>query len=252
MIQGMYSRIVAFSLFVFIFGSHALANQAGCILPEKPKEYFDRSLFALPEVRASWDIKRFSDPVSHNSQSFRYLVHTIDSAVDNSLGGNPKPKYSVEETFRFITKNVSQNPCAFLSMSLINQDRTGTFGVVGFIFKVPQDNMIVASPRDIGSKNLSVNQDNFLFNRTAKEYAQQIPMTTPEQILLDTEKGSWNEMVVQGKVHDPIVIAGVVINYKNFQNGILMSYQTQMVEDIKRFAAKENLPIVIIGEPVNF
>ena len=239
-------------LLSFIFCSNALANQVGCILRENLNEYFDRSHFSTPEVRASWDTNRFTNPALHSPQNFRYLVHTIDAAITDSLGGNPKPIYSVEKTFDFITKNVAQNACATISTSLINQDKMGTFGVVGFIIKVPEDNIIIASSRDIGSKSLLINKDHLLFNRIANGYAQRVPMATPEQVLLATENGDWNEVIVQGKFRESITITGILINYKNFQQGNLLRYQIQMVEDLKRLAAKKNLPVVILGEPFPF
>lgn len=109
-----------------------------------------------------------SDPSSHNEESFRYLIHAFNPFVSSSMrlinaqhalakqqnGRN----WKVDPSHGDQTINLYEQPervleRVSLSMSLIDQDHTGTWGDGGIIIEVPEKNIVATSNTDMGSMN---------------------------------------------------------------------------------------------------
>jgi hypothetical protein len=78
-----------------------------------------------------------------------------------------------------------------LSMSLIDQEHTGTWGEGGIIVEAPEENIVITSPTDTGSHNSS---KEFL-----KRQAQNQSHLSGEQLLQSTSDGIYNEVVAFAK-----------------------------------------------------
>ena len=114
-------------------------------------------------------VKAFTDPKTHNSNQFRYWVHGIQTS--NATG------WSLSDVIKFITSGKSdQNPQ--FSFSIIDQRHSAAFGSVGFIIKVPEENIIATAPRDMGSnfsKGYKPNDpyfktDGTIFNKSKRRF----------------------------------------------------------------------------------
>ena len=219
------------------FGS----GQSGCVLPDQtgstnPVRYFDRGVVAGPEVRATWLPSEFTDPRNHNEKNFRYLVHTID------VYGNG---YSAQASYDYLMNSIAGNPCSALSVSAINQDMRGTFGDMGFILRVPAENVIFAKSTDMGTVNLTANTDPLQFNKYMNFYFKfGATLTPPGDVIHNTNRPPnytrYNEVLVQGKVESGISITGIVIVSKDtYRNPALLA-------GMKQLAAEKHLPVVYI------
>jgi len=119
---------------------------------------------------SSWDSSRFTNPKDisqtmggrgHESkQPFQFIVHT--APISHLIEG--KGIFSARPEEALASFDVA-------STSLVNQDKTYTYGSVGVILKVPGQNILAASPDDLMSEtNIGlVDRTERLVNVTDKE-----------------------------------------------------------------------------------
>lgn len=134
-----------------------------------------------------------TDPSKHDPTNFRYLVHALNPgakmsamriAVDfsdhiNSSHGNQSINmYKQPER---VAERVS------LSMSLIDQDHTATWGDGGLIISAPEENIVLTSRTDAGTHN---NDKNFLLGQGARH-----GVMSADQLLATTSPRQYNEVV---------------------------------------------------------
>jgi hypothetical protein len=187
-----------------------------------------------------------TDPKEHNPKNFRYLVHAFNSfatasqplvAISAELSG----AYKVDKTEGDQSINLFDEPERLaervsLSMSLIDQDHTGTWGEGGIIVEAPEENIVITSPTDVGSHNSS---KEFL-----ERQAQKQPRLTGEQLLKFTSHGIYNEVVAFAKSETgkPLRLKGFFI--KVDKNG--QPTDPVIAQKMRQHAARLNLPLVEI------
>lgn len=233
----------------------ASADQIGCPLPKdttglKPVNYevkpFDPDAVASPQVRASWAPEKFSDPGKHDRNNFRYIVHMVDLMGQH---------FSAESSYQYISQEIANNPCATISVSVIDQNKNATFGSVGFILRVPAENVLLAKGMDFGTFNLGQNHDPRYFNYAVNLFAQSAgQLSAPEKILEQTNDKAdlykYNEVLVQGNVRDGIAIIGIIIDPSNADvmrleaTSFDKEEHDRLVTGMTEIAHKNNLPVV--------
>ena len=187
-----------------------------------------------------------TDPKEHNPKNFRYLVHAFNSfatasqplvAISAELSG----AYKVDKTEGDQSINLFDEPERLaervsLSMSLIDQDHTGTWGEGGIIVEAPEENIVITSPTDVGSHNSS---KEFL-----ERQAQKQPRLAGEQLLKFTSHGIYNEVVAFAKSETgkPLRLKGFFI--KVDKNG--QPTDPVIAQKMRQHAARLNLPLVEI------
>ncbi len=134
-----------------------------------------------------------TDPSQHDPTNFRYLVHALNPyvkisamriAVDfsdhiNSSHGNQSINmYKQPER---VAERVS------LSMSLIDQGHTATWGDGGLIISAPEENIVLTSRTDAGTHN---NDKNSLLEQGARH-----GVMSADQLLATTSPRQYNEVV---------------------------------------------------------
>lgn len=136
-----------------------------------------------------------TDPTQHDSTSFRYLVHSLNpyaalnilymlssvgASVDPSHGDGDQSINMYEQPER-VAERIS------LSMSLIDQDHTATWGHGGLIISAPEENIVLTSRTDADAHN---NDKNFLLEQSARH-----GVMSAEQLLATTSPRQYNEVV---------------------------------------------------------
>lgn len=134
-----------------------------------------------------------TDPSQHDPTNFRYLVHalnpsaalniltvlsTVGASVDSSHGNQSINMYKQPER---VAERVS------LSMSLIDQDHTATWGGGGLIISAPEENIVLTSRTDAGTHN---NDKNSLLEQGARH-----GVMSADQLLATTSPRQYNEVV---------------------------------------------------------
>ena len=189
-----------------------------------------------------------TDPNNHNPDQYRYLVHGINllskmskliatqSAIeagltyDESWGDQTISMYDRPEE---LGNRVS------VSMSLIDQDHTGTWGDAGLIIEAPECNVVLTSSTDMGAVN--DNRD-FLLGQ-----ARQHPVMSGDVLLKNSSSDSYNEVVAVGTNPDsqqPLRLAGFF--YKVTPYGEV--HDRALVARMQAHATHLGLPIVSIVE----
>jgi len=187
-----------------------------------------------------------TDPEKHNPKNFRYLVHAFNPfatasqplvAISAELSG----AYKVDKTEGDQSINLFDEPERLgervsLSMSLIDQDHTGTWGEGGIIVEAPEENIVITSPTDTGSHNSS---KDFL-----RKQAQGQPRLSGEELLQSTTPGIYNEVVAFAKSESgkPLRLKGFFI--KVDKNG--QPLDSFVAQKMRQHAARLNLPLVEI------
>lgn len=229
-------------LFLWI-GYECSASDVGCV-PTKEElagvqqfPLFDRDTNVSLERRFSWAPLALSDPMRHDSSSYRYLIHTI-----NNFG----IRYTATSSFHFIGNTVANNPCATISTSLVNQQKRAMFGTMGFILRVPSENILFTSPQDIGSPNLYTNIDPVKFHTELRRFqsrSKHLQFLTPDEVLTDSDENRWNEVLVQAKVHEAVQIVGIFISNSNITYGGVEK-SAALIKELRELAAQHNLPVI--------
>lgn len=136
-----------------------------------------------------------TDPTQHDPTSFRYLVHSLNpyAALNilymlSSVGASTDPSHgdgdqsiNMYEQPERVAERIS------LSMSLIDQDHTATWGHGGLIISAPEENIVLASRTDADAHN---NDKNFLLEQSVRH-----GVMSAEQLLATTSPRQYNEVV---------------------------------------------------------
>jgi hypothetical protein len=187
-----------------------------------------------------------TDPKKHDPKNFRYLVHAFNPfatatqpllAISAELSG----AYQVDKTEGDQSINLFEQPERIgervsLSMSLIDQDHTRTWGEGGIIVEAPEENIVITSPTDTGSHGSS---KEFLERK-----AQDQPRLTGEQLLKFTSPEIYNEVVAVAKSK-----RGKTLRLKGFFIKVDRNGQPTdlfIAQKMRQHAARLNLPLVEI------
>jgi len=136
-----------------------------------------------------------TDPTQHDPTSFRYLVHSLNpyAALNilymlSSVGASADPSHgdggqsiNMYEQPERVAERIS------LSMSLIDQDHTATWGHGGLIISAPEENIVLTSRTDADAHN---NDKNFLLEQSVRH-----GVMSAEQLLATTSPRQYNEVV---------------------------------------------------------
>lgn len=187
-----------------------------------------------------------TEPLQHNPENYRYLVHAINPfsqmnaltitlydardgiTYDKAWGDQKISMYDRPER---LAERVS------LSMSLIDQDHTGTWGAAGLIVEAPKHNVVLTSSSDTGAHN---NNLDFLM-RQADKYGVQ----DGDTLLSLSYPGSYNEVVaVANRDGHPVQLKGFF--YKATQSG--EPYNKQLAKRMQMHGSRLGLPVIAITE----
>jgi len=146
-----------------------------------------------------WENYQFSDPETADPNNFVFIVHTMSSFLDNK-------QTSTEFLARIDNGKI-------LACSVIGKNEeqdinvTLTYCPVGVILKVPAQNIIHTSVKDLGWEENARIQKDYTENNIRRI------TLTPDDLLRGTSSGVHNEVVVQSKSRDAeIEIIGVFLN----------------------------------------
>ena len=137
-----------------------------------------------------------TDPDQHNPDNFRYLVHAFNPfSPFNAIYTSKKTGASNDEVRRQsidlqirpeeIDERVS------VSMSLIENGRTATYGSGGIIVQAPESSIVLTSPTDAGAINSNEGR--------LVAQGQSRGLLSPDQLLERGSPRTYNEVVALGR-----------------------------------------------------
>jgi hypothetical protein len=141
-----------------------------------------------------------TDPVKHNPDDFRYLVHAFNPfARGNALILNnlvTQDEGTVTDGAGDQSIDVFKEPERIdervsLSMSLIDQNHTATWGDVGIIVAAPESSVVLTSPTDAGVLNS--------YRDRLITQGQSRGILSPDEILKRSSPSIHNEIVALGQ-----------------------------------------------------
>lgn len=174
-----------------------------------------------------------TDPITHNPNSFRYLVHAINPSspmfaaqfdltskldgitYDESWGNQ---KISMLDQPERVAERVS------LSMSLIDQGNTSTWGNAGLIIGAPEENIVLTSEKDAGTNNSHLNYlrvqgdvhgimsaDDLLFRTSPNTYNEVVAIADQDGSKLEL-RGFFLKTTSKGELLDPNLANIMIMN----------------------------------------
>ncbi len=214
---------------------------------QKPPMNFEDVIPTSPEKEPEIKIwGEVSDPKEHDPKKFRYLVHAFNplatatqrlAAISSEISG----AYKVDKSQGDQSINLFDQPDRLgervsLSMSLIDQEHTETWGEGGIIVEAPESNIIITSSADTGSHSSS---KEFL-----RKQAQDQSRLSGNQLLLFTSDKIYNEVVAFAKSE-----TGETVRLKGFfikvdKNG--QPIDSVIAQKMRQHAARLNLPLIEI------
>ena len=137
-----------------------------------------------------------TDPDQHNPDNFRYLVHAFNPfSLFNAIYTSKKTGASNDEVrrqsidLRIRPEEIDER--VSVSMSLIENGRTATYGSGGIIVQAPESSIVLTSPTDAGAINSNkgylVAQD------------QSKGLLSPDQLFERSSSRTYNEVVALGR-----------------------------------------------------
>lgn len=201
--------------------------------PEKGGKTFDRDKFSSLQIRLTWDESHFTAPNRHNPKNFTYIIHTVDHELQRSL----------EETMNYILNRTAASPCSTISTSVINQEKQGAFGEIGFILSVPSENILAAKSGDLYSKVLGDNRDPQVFHSSMIELVNRVgQLISLDQLIEESQARVYNEVLVQGRVRKPLSIIGIIAMHPQMGFSNESRYR-----EAPLLAKKLNIPFIILN-----
>ena len=192
-----------------------------------------------------------TDPATHDPTQFRYLVHAVNPFA--KMSALTTLKYDKEDgriadsTWGDQSINMYDEPERIaervsLSMSLIDQDHTGTWGNCGLIVGAPEGNILVTGTTDIGSHNSNLD----ILRRQSDNNGHVMDGDT---LLRLSSPTIYNEVVaIANQNGEQIQLEGFF--YKTTSSGEILD--EAIVEHMKAHAERLGLPIVAIPIPSQF
>ena len=137
-----------------------------------------------------------TDPVKHNPDDFRYLVHAFNPfSLFNAIYISKKTGASNDEVrrqsidLRIRPEEIDER--VSVSMSLIDQDHTATWGGAGIIVAAPESSVVLTSPTDAGVLNSY--RDRLITQRQSRG------LLSPDQLLECSSPHTYNEVIALGR-----------------------------------------------------
>ena len=137
-----------------------------------------------------------TDSSQHNPDNFRYLVHAFNPYVrGNALILNNLVTQDEDEagdqSIDVFKEPGRLDERVSLSMSLIDQNHTATWGDVGIIVAAPESSVVLTSPTDAGVPNS--HRDRLIAQ------GRSIGILSPDEMLERSSPGRYNEIVALGQ-----------------------------------------------------
>ena len=181
-----------------------------------------------------------TDPCRHNPDDFRYLVHAFNPharlgtlfiqlvtqdevAATDEVGDQSINVFKEPER---VDERVS------LSMSLIDQDHTATWGGAGIIMAAPESSVVLTSPTDAGAPNS--HRDRLITQGRSRG------ILSPDEILERSSPIMHNEIVALGQ--SGLKAVGFFYKVNSRKNPI----DAGLAESIHRLGCEMKLPVVEI------
>lgn len=182
-----------------------------------------------------------TDPTQHDPTSFRYLVHALNpyavlNVLSSSVGASADPSHG-DQSINMYEQPERVAERVSLSMSLIDQDHTATWGRVGLIISAPEENIVLTSRTDAGAHNH--NKDSLL------EQGARNGVMSADQLLASTSPQQHNEVVALAD-HDGSKLETIGFFYKVNSKG--ESVDPVIVRQMQMHAKRLGLPIVEIPQ----
>lgn len=189
-----------------------------------------------------------SNPEEHDPKKFRYLVHAFNLlstisqpliAISAKLSGAykvDKREDDQQQAINLFDQPERLDERVSLSMSLIDQEHTETWGEGGIIVEAPQENIVITAATDFGSHNSS---KDFL-----RRDGQDQLRLSGEQLLQSTFDGIYNEVVAFAKSE-----SGETVRLKGFFIKVDKRGQpidSVIAEKMEQHARRLNLPLIEI------
>lgn len=137
-----------------------------------------------------------TDPSQHNPDNFRYLVHAFNPfSLVNAIYISKKTGASNDEVrrqsidLRIRPEDIDER--VSVSMSLIENGRTATYGSGGIIVQAPESSVVLTSPTDAGVLNS--------YRDRLITQGQSRGLLSPDQLLERGSPHTYNEVVALGR-----------------------------------------------------
>ena len=137
-----------------------------------------------------------TDPSQHNPDNFRYLVHAFNPfSLLNAIYTSEKTGASDDEArrqsinLRIRPEDIDER--VSVSMSLIENGRTATYGSGGIIVQAPESSIVLTSPTDAGAINSNKGR--------LVTQGQSRGLLSPDQLFERGSLRTYNEVVALGR-----------------------------------------------------
>lgn len=137
-----------------------------------------------------------TDPSQHNPDDFRYLVHAFNPfSLFNAIYTSKKTGASNDEVrrqsidLRIRPEEIDER--VSVSMSLIENGHTATYGSSGIIVQAPESSIVLTSPTDAGAININKGR--------LVAQGQSRGLLSPDQLLERGLPRTYNEVVALGR-----------------------------------------------------
>lgn len=187
-----------------------------------------------------------TDPAIHDPGQFRYLVHAINphaqlnalimSAYD-ARDGVVHDKAWGDQTISMYDQPERLAERVSLSMSLIDQDHTETWGDAGLIVEAPEHNVVLTSETDAGALNGNLD---FLINQ-----ADRHGVVSGDTLLQRTSPSSYNEVVaIANRDGSQVTLRGFF--FKATSSG--EPHNVTLARRMQMHASRLGLPVVAVRQ----
>ena len=181
-------------------------------------------------------------PRNHSSARFSYLVHALSDEpvrLMQLIAITAAKGCQEGQNIDLLTQPEKLAEKKVISCSLIDQDKSSTFSDVGLILNCPPENIVGMSSSDAGTNFAAPDQ---------VVSSRQPVLKTPQELLQETSKGAYNEVVITGKSNTGTVsIIGCFVKTANGR-----PRKPEKSSRIRELACRLSVPVVEIDETVSF
>lgn len=211
-----------------------------------------------------------TDPSQHDPTNFRYLVHALNPYVkisamriavdfsDHINSSHGDQSINMYEQPERVAERVS------LSMSLIDQDHTATWGDGGLIISAPEENIVLTSRTDAGTHNNDKNSlleqgarhgimsaDQLLANTSPRQYNEVVALADNDGSKLETI-GFFYKVTSKGEPTDPVIAQQMRMHAERLGLPVVEILQEAKKDKVTRYALgddeQEHIAITYNGE----
>ena len=180
-----------------------------------------------------------TDPNQHNPDNFRYLVHAFNPfSLFNAIYTSGKTGASDDEVrrqsidLRIRPEDIDER--VSVSMSLIKNGHTATYGSSGIIVQAPESSIVLTSPTDAGAIN---SNKGYLVAQ-----GQSKGLLSPDQLFERSSSRTYNEVVALGR--SGLRAVGFFYKVDSRKKPI----DADLAADMRGLGYRTGLPVVEISE----